>query len=91
MATGSPSIRQLLPLVPALARRPDLWRTALRQAKRLAPERWWATRPFLPLPAADYMGFRTTTMYGGDGSTAPEPADVIVWLEWCRRWPAMSA
>jgi hypothetical protein len=80
-----------MPVAAALVRRPDLWMTALRQARRMAPTRWWVRPPFLPLPARDYLGFRTTTMYGGDGSATPEPADVVVWLEWCRRWPQIAA
>ena len=93
MSASAPKLRDLVPTAAAVAKRPDLWRTAVRQAVRLAPTRWWARRPFLPLPASGYMGFRSLlgTMYGGDGSTSPQPDDVIVWLEWCRRWPSVSA
>ena len=40
--------------VGAIARRPGLWSTALRQARRLTPTGWWRTPPFLPVPAKDY-------------------------------------
>ena len=39
----------------AVARRPALWRTSLRQARRLAPRGWWRRPPFLPLPAPGYQ------------------------------------
>jgi hypothetical protein len=72
-------------------KRPDLWVTALRQARLLAPRRWWRSAPFLPLPDGDYLRFRMVSMYGGDGREsdsggAMEPRDVVAWLEWCRRW-----
>jgi hypothetical protein len=69
--------------------RPSLWVTAVRQIVRLAPERWWQRRPYLPLPDADYLAFRLTTMYGGEGR-APEPADVVAYLTWCRAWPTLT-
>ncbi|MCY3617105.1 MAG: hypothetical protein OXH67_11960 [Acidimicrobiaceae bacterium] len=37
----------------------------------------------MPLPPTDLMGFRSETMYG-DPSETPSPADLVVWLEWCR-------
>ncbi len=72
----------------AVARRPWLWRTALRQWVRLVPRRWWTRRPWLPVPTADYIEFRLVTQYGGKpGSGRPpvEPRDVVNYLEWCRR------
>ena len=62
----------------ALARRPDLWLTALR----LIPPRWWRRRPPWPAPPAEYRSFRTETMYGRGGSLTAE--DLIRYLEWCR-------
>ncbi|HUS62051.1 MAG TPA: hypothetical protein VMY34_07620, partial [Acidimicrobiales bacterium] len=50
--------------VRAVARRPALWSTALRQAVRLARPGWWHRRPFLPLPDPDYLRFRMVTAYG---------------------------
>jgi hypothetical protein len=44
--------------------------------------RWWRRPPFLPVPDADYVRFRLETQYGTGG--APDPADVVVYLRWCR-------
>jgi hypothetical protein len=67
----------------AVARRPRLWSVAARQSRRLARPGWWRRPPFLPLPDPDYVRFRTVTATGrADG--APDPADVVTWLEWVR-------
>lgn len=73
----------------ALARRPELWATALGQAFRLAPNGWWRTAPHLPLPDDDYLRFRLQTQYG-DPEREPEPADLIAYLEWCRGYSRLS-
>ncbi|MFN0092313.1 MAG: hypothetical protein ACKVWR_18925, partial [Acidimicrobiales bacterium] len=71
----------------ALARRPDLWATALRVARRLAAPGWLRRAPHLPLPDAAYLEFRLQTMYGaGDGE--PTPQDLIQYLEWRRNYPS---
>jgi hypothetical protein len=70
----------------ALARRPALWGTALRQAVRLARPGWWHRRPFLPVPDAGYLRFRMITAYG-DPDRVPAPNDVITYLRWCRDQP----
>ncbi|CAN5848967.1 hypothetical protein BH23ACT2_BH23ACT2_08370 [soil metagenome] len=72
----------------ALARRPTLWATAVIQVARLARPRWWRRPPFLPLPEPAYLRFRLETQYGDD--RAPEPADVIAYLRWCRRFPELG-
>jgi hypothetical protein len=72
-------------VVLAVARRPSLWPTALRQARRMAAPGWWRRRPFLPVPTAGYLHFRTVTQYGSDDVT-PAPGDVVAYLEWCRAW-----
>ena len=69
----------------AVARRPRLWPTAVRQTLRLAPHRWWRRPPFLPIPDRRYLAFRLQTQYG-DARHAAEPGDVISYLEWCREW-----
>lgn len=79
--------RELVSITARVARRPDLWRTALRQARRLAPHGWWRRPPFLPLPDPSYARFRSVTMYGGDGTAPNDPDDVVAWLEWCKEWP----
>jgi hypothetical protein len=75
----------------ALAIRPRLWWVAARQALRIARPRWWTRAPFLPLPDADYLRFRLETAYGE--AVAPQPADLVAYLEWCAALPrhGMSA
>lgn len=73
----------------AVVRRPSLWVTALRQVARLAPTRWWARKPFLPLPSREYSEFRLVTQYGGGHGEplhAAEPRDVVDYLVWCKEW-----
>ena len=72
-------------VVGAVARRPDLWSTALRQARRTAPSGWWRRRPFLPVPTKEYLAFRTLTQYG-EIDRSPRPEDVVEYLTWCREW-----
>lgn len=84
------SLKWVLRIVGALARRPDLLPTALIQALRLAPRGWWRTAPFLPVPASDYLRFRAVTAYG-DPSREPDVDDVITWLSWSKVWPAVAA
>ena len=67
---------------------PSLWRTALRQARRLVPVGWWRRPPFVPLPDREYLRFRLETQYGtgadGKATAAAEPEDVLTYLRWCR-------
>ena len=88
------SARSTVPITPAFAKgvvravaaRPSLWPTALRQLARMTPPRWWTRRPFLPVPDADYLRFRLETQYGfqpGSGDVMA-PADVVVYLRWCQ-------
>jgi hypothetical protein len=71
----------------AVLRRPDLWLTALRQVVVLAPQRWWARAPFLPLPNKKYREMRATIQYG-DPVHAFEPHDVVKYLSWCKTYGA---
>lgn len=71
-------------VVLAILRHPSLWPAALVQARRLAPRRWWARWPFLPVPDRAYLRFRMETQYGGAGDHRAEPADVLEWLAWTR-------
>ena len=84
--SGAPAIggRWAVAAARAVARHPSLWPTAVRQALVLAAPGWWRRRPFLPLPAPDYLRFRLQTAYGGAGDRAPDPADVVTYLHWCR-------
>lgn len=69
----------------AVAVRPRLWRTALRQARRLAAPGWWRRAPFLPLPTREYLELRMVTQYGS-AQHRPDPRDVVHYLAWCRQW-----
>lgn len=63
-------------------RKPSALRGLLRSGLRLAPARWWRSWPPLPLPDPDYLRFRSTTAYGGQGDTPPNPDDVEAWAVW---------
>ena len=71
-------------VIAAVVRRPSLWATAIVQAWRLAPRRWWRRWPFLPLPDRAYLRFRLETQYGGAGDHRAAPEDVVTWLQWSR-------
>lgn len=66
-------------------RRPALWGVAIAQLVRLAPRGWWRRWPPLPSPDPSYLRFRLQTQYG-DAAREPEPADVVAYLQWCRRY-----
>lgn len=68
----------------AVARHPSLWPTAVRMWRRTTPHGWWRRRPFLPVPAADYVHFRLVTQYGAAVHSI-ESADVLNYLSWCKR------
>lgn len=76
----------ILPVVAAVAVRPMLWRAGIRAVRNMKPDRWWRRRPFLPVPAAEYLTFRLQTQYGGDGSNPPRSGDVLEYLRWLRNW-----
>ncbi|NND74403.1 MAG: hypothetical protein HKN44_05300 [Ilumatobacter sp.] len=78
-------IRSALAICGGVLRRPGLWPTALRQARRLARPGWWRRAPFLPIPPADYLEFRMVTQYG-DAAHRAEVDDVVKYLRWCREW-----
>lgn len=73
----------------AVARRPGLWSTALRVARRTATPGWWQRPPFLPVPSGDYLRFRLLTQYG-DTAHRWEPDDVVRYLAWCKSWETAS-
>ncbi len=60
----------------AVAVRPSLWPTAVRQARLLGR------------PSPEYLRFRMVTQYG-DESHRPVPSDVVSYLEWLRSWRAV--
>lgn len=70
-------------------RHPSLWGTAIRQAMRLVPSKWWTRAPYLPVPSRSYLEFRLVTQYG-DISHRPEAKDVLNYLRWCRDWQRLD-
>lgn len=79
----SPGPAALAPVVAAVAVRPGLWATALRQLAVLAAPGWWRRAPHLPLPSPAYLRFRMVTAYG-DPEATPTAVDVVTYLGWCR-------
>jgi hypothetical protein len=69
----------------AVARRPDLWPTAVVVGLRMAGPGWWRQWPPRPLPPDDYTRFRLHTMYGAAGDGRLGGDDTVRYLEWCRR------
>ena len=69
----------------AIAKRPGLWGTAVRQARATAAPGWFRHAPFLPVPSADYLKFRLITQYG-DAGHRPVADDVVKYLSWCKEW-----
>jgi hypothetical protein len=67
----------------AVAKRPDLWCTAVRQGLELRPRGW--RPPQIPLPDPAYLQFRSITQYG-DAQHVPVPGDVVSYLAWCKAW-----
>lgn len=84
-----PARKWLGPVAVAVARRPWLWGTAVRQVVVLAPNGWWRRRPWLPVPDDAYLRFRLVTQYG-DGGHPPEPEDLVAYLRWCRSYRAAT-
>jgi len=62
--------------------RPHLWLTGLRAGWHLAPRRWWARSPFLPVPDPNYWHFRMVTMFGGDGDGSLSTEQIVDYLHW---------
>jgi hypothetical protein len=67
----------------AVAKRPTLWLTALRQGRALLPLDWWRQWPTGWGPSGDYVAFRMQTMYGSTDATIG-PEELVRYLEWCR-------
>jgi hypothetical protein len=75
-------------VVVAVAGRPPLWATAVRQLVVMSAPGWWRRWPPLPLPPPGYLRFRLQTAYG-DPDRPPEATDVVAWLEWCKHMRAI--
>jgi hypothetical protein len=91
---GRPGGRQVqapgawtLPVAAAVAARPRLWWVAVGQALRLAEPGWWRRWPPVPRPAPGYLAFRLECATGCARRGA-EPAEVVSYLEWCKKHAA---
>lgn len=80
---GAPSAPGVVAVVLAVLVRPALWRTAVVQMKRFAPDGWHRRPPFLPLPDPRMLRFRVATQYG-DPEARIVVEDVVLWLRWCK-------
>jgi hypothetical protein len=60
----------------------DLIRTGWRFRRR----GWWHRAPWIPLPARDYVRWRTYTAYG-DANAIPSASDIIRYARWAVRSP----
>jgi hypothetical protein len=70
-------------------RHPRLWVSAIGQALRLARPGWRRSWPPVPVPTEGLWRMRMLTAYGGDGTSQPDPGDVLSYLDWCsaaRSW-----
>ena len=70
----------------AVGPHPGLWWASAGALRRLARRGWWRRAPFLPLPGEAYWHFRLVTAFGGTGEGAAlSGAEVVAYLQWCRR------
>jgi hypothetical protein len=67
----------------AVFKKPGLMFPAIYQVYVLAPRRWYAKYPFLPLPDSSWMRFRMETAYGNP-SYVPDPEEISQFLTWAR-------
>lgn len=81
----SQDVRWLVASARIVAARPDLWLTVLGVMRHHAPARWWAQRPFLPIPDSGWMDFRFETAFGSS-TGRPDGEQLIEYLEWSRSW-----
>jgi hypothetical protein len=64
-------------------RRPGLAWVLLRLAWRLRTRDWYRRPPFLPLPSAEYLAWRTHTAFG-EGEHEAESKELERYIEWVR-------
>jgi len=67
----------------AVVFRPWLWATAIGVVFAMAPRRWWAESPYLPLPDREVIAWRTVTAYGSSDADLTAQ-DVVSYLTWRR-------
>ncbi len=74
----------MLAVAGVVVRNPALLPDAIRVGRTMAPERWWARPPFLPLPDAAYWHFRMVTVLGHEGAGTLSAEQIAGYLRWCR-------
>lgn len=74
-------LKDMVRLGLALLTRPKMIPAALRAAAALAPRRWWAKAPFLPIPDKGFVEFRQATA-NGDPNSRIDLEDFFDWLQW---------
>ena len=77
--------KKMIKIIVAIIIRPRIWKSALVQIWRLAPNQWYRYYPYLPIPAKEWIDFRLQTAYGTT-EIVPPPEDVINFLEWTREF-----
>ncbi len=68
----------------AVLAHPGLWLSALGAYKRMLPNDWYSERPYLPVPAREYVEFRMHTL---SAEGRPSSAELIRYLVWLKAWP----
>ena len=80
-------LRLVFEVINLLTRQPRLWRTAVVQVFRTAESGWWKRPPFFPKPANSFIEFRSKTQYGSIETGQMQAKDILVWLEWVKKFP----
>ena len=80
-------LRLVFEVINLLIRQPRLWRTAVVQVFRTAESGWWKRPPFFPKPANSFIEFRSNTQYGSTEADQMQARDILVWLEWVKKFP----
>lgn len=76
--------RLVLSLLARSVANPAVGLALARVGWRFRRRRWYARFPFLPVPARDYLRWRTYTAYG-DERAVPPASDVIRYARWATR------
>ena len=80
-------LRLVFEVINLLVRQPRLWGTAVVQVFRTAESGWWKRPPFFPKPANSFIEFRSKTQYGSIEMDQMQARDILVWLEWVKKFP----